>query len=280
MALLLSQTCDLQTQQPNEDKPWIIYDRFIPYSLRDFLVVLCSLIASTSPAQKFRRVSWKIRKNLNLRLANKASFHILHLLKISKKNAVISPSFWSHIDKVYLARLQLLALQKIPVNWMSFVSPGVLLSSGCLWHQAEMVISMKAHGGPLHLPWLPPSQHSGCWNQALNPQPGAGLQTYPVLMYFGLIARAEKAEVKWKVIRTIIWGSFVSRGHKSFLYSSPKEYNLVIILWQWHLWERLERSRRKKQAKGRCFLAGCMHQSWHAPETLPKLPSNKRLGVT
>lgn len=63
-------------------------------------------------------------------------------------------------------------------------------------------------------------------------QPGAGLQTYPVLMYFSLIARAEKTEVKWKVIRIIIWGSFVSRGHKSFLYSSLKEYNLVIILSQ------------------------------------------------
>lgn len=153
MALLLSQTCDLQTQQPNEDKPWIIYDRFIPYSLRDFLVVLCSLIASTSPAQKFRRVSWKIRKNLNLRLANKASFHILHLLKISKKNAVISPSFWSHIDKVYLARLQLLALQKIPVNWMSFVSPGVLLSSGCLWHQAEVVSPWWSTAPPMAAPF-------------------------------------------------------------------------------------------------------------------------------
>lgn len=57
MALLLLQTCDLQTQQPNEDKTWIIYDRFVLYSLRDFLVVLCALIASTSPTHKFRRAS-------------------------------------------------------------------------------------------------------------------------------------------------------------------------------------------------------------------------------
>lgn len=62
MTLLLTQTCDLQTQRVHEDKPWIIYDHFILYSLRDFLVVLCALIALTSPTQKFRRASWKIRK--------------------------------------------------------------------------------------------------------------------------------------------------------------------------------------------------------------------------
>lgn len=61
MTLLFIQTCDLQTQRACEDNPWIINDCFFLYSLRDFLVVLCALIALTSPTQKFRRASWKIR---------------------------------------------------------------------------------------------------------------------------------------------------------------------------------------------------------------------------
>lgn len=39
-------------------------------------------------------------------------------------------------------------------------------------------------------------------------------------------------EVNKKVIRVVVWGSSLSQGRRSFLYSPLKGFNLVIILLQ------------------------------------------------
>lgn len=93
----------------------------------------------------------KKEKKLNLWLANKASFHILHLLETSKRNAVVSLFFWSHIDSLSCLTSAFSSTQ-IPLNQMSSISPVVHSSpavSVLPHHDSQLlVIRSTCHGCP------------------------------------------------------------------------------------------------------------------------------------
>lgn len=91
---------------------WPFHSVFVKGFLGSIVCLNCTDILHSEIQEGELENKEKKSKSLNLWLANKASFHILHLLERSKQNSVIPPSFWSHIDKVYLAWLELLAQHK------------------------------------------------------------------------------------------------------------------------------------------------------------------------